>query len=378
MSPTLTYASLNEQHLTSLTERRRRPYAEPWDGGEASNSNSDDDLDSIASALEAAAPTSISHALSPFNPDGLLCDTTLAALFFFRAYVVSPTLRIIDDTTSRNDLGTSPSNTSSSIPLSAAQYSNSALCPSLLAALLSTTIAARARLAYLHQHHGNSSVPRDVFARPRRFLQSLDLFMRAGQRHGQISVLTRSNLAKLGHAWARERALEEHGASGTASKVSRALKNRINAAGREIMPGQAFGQDGVEHVAGAGGDEDGSEAETANIDAFVHLLQHRGVGGATVLKLWGVELKSRSRSGGIGRRARKTSQSKRERLLDEQELQRDRNRTADEAEALTPGGGASDAEVSVAGASLGIGRSVLKGVKDRAGRAGRLLNDSLG
>lgn len=366
-APSVTRSSLTKMH--SLVIPVDAPLAGPWTG---SDSDTEDEADSVASGLEPALATSTLNPLTPSSADGLLCDTTVAALAFFHEHVAPLSLRIDD-----HDRGHAS--------MSIASTSSSVMSPSLLAALLSTSICARGRLASLA---AAPSVPRDVFARPRRFLEALEVVIRSqqwpGAQHFKGAVLTRFGLDRLAHAWAREKAHDE---SRRTSKVSRVLKSKLAGVGQHHRDRDGALSDtggGGGGAAGGGddaghrhGESDETEAMTDSLDVLVASL-HRGIGGATAGALWGVKRKE----GRSGRRLRHGDGVTVHDVKDRDREEEKRKEGLDEAGVTSaPSDGDSTVQSGAGGAAgttLSIGRSVIRGVKNGAGRAGRILNDSLG
>lgn len=96
------------------------------------------------------------------------------------------------------------------------------------------------------------------------------------------------------------------------------------------------------------------------------------MGGVSIGALWGFS----GREGKEGRRERRRESKERARERREQEKEKTDGEEMDERRAGT----ASEGEALGDGGQgvMGIGRAALKGVRERAGRAGRKFGDNLG
>lgn len=236
--------------------------------------------------------------------DGLLCDLTLAGLDAFRYDIAEPLLSLPPD--------------------------DSALPPHLLAALLSTAIAARGRLDALNV----PAVPKDPFERRAKFLRAVRAFQRQHRLDGGAPFLTLGLLRTLKELHAKAETISRLNLPGIAG---RALRTRLDEHAN-VLPGRAAAA-----LLGHG-----EEAETASIDEFFREVE-RGAGGNTVGRLWGVRAGKKHKEG----------KTERER----------------EGEGTDPGAGTSEGE-GLHGLQRGLG--VLSSVRRGAGRAVGKLGDNLG
>ncbi|KAM0790226.1 hypothetical protein ACM66B_005538 [Microbotryomycetes sp. NB124-2] len=334
--------------------------------------------------LNALNTTPAATSSQPYEPvleqgDGLLCDMTLDALAIFKEEFAGPILHVpvIDQST---------------------------MSSALLSALLSLVIGTKAKMLAL----GASGIPRDPFNRREKFLRAVRAFQHSFRISPTSSTLTRSFLLALGTTYSRTRGDSGGGAK---AKVSRALRERIDA-GLSTLGAATSGASGTAGVGSASGnigikdDEGGSVAggatsslagtsgktlsvedvETSNLETFLHEVA-RGGAGRSVARLWGLRESRRDRmegereldgggGGGGGGIVRDSLRLRRKRKDYANGKGAGADQDMTDGDGTEPGGGAttSDGEST----SHGFGRGVLKGVKQRAGRAGRLLGDNLG
>lgn len=277
--------------------------------------------------------------------DGLLCDTTLAALSYFRFEVAEPLVHL-------------------------PKGEESVLNPSLLSALVSTVCGARGKMQAMGE-----DVPRDPLDRRARFLSAVASFAVSlrpcllddgslttdidQQKHhrlpptSHLSTTFLLSLAQLYHSHLHPSStlnpvvnLNTQRRRG-AQKVSRALRTRLG-----------------DEATGIGGEE--GEIETASLEKLITEMG-RGLGGATAQRLWGVEGKE-------GRRERRRESKERAK----ERKERERDKTDGEVEDERRGGGTASEGETLGGGDGGRVLGVLKGVKERAGRAGRKFGDNLG
>ncbi|GAA5971841.1 hypothetical protein JCM21900_002974 [Sporobolomyces salmonicolor] len=310
---------------------------------DALSTNSDLDLDEWAEALGIDAHASVAAPIL-LEGDGLLCDLTVSALSLFRTEFAEP----------------------AGLAGGAMRADEAVLSPSLLSALLSLAIGARGKMLALGANH----VPKDPFERRGKFLMSVWLFQRAHRDCPQSlpPVLTPSFLSYLVHLYTSKHPHKHHSpnhpnAQPSHSRVSRVLRSGLDA-GLTTLASVGHHVDSEDNGASSGGTGvlgrhrlKGEDAETGDLERLIGENFERGVGGRTVRVLWGLregkEGKEKDRRG-------KRREQEREEKLGERE---DDGKTMSEGES--------------AGGGVGV-RGVLRGVKARAGRAGRKFGDGLG
>ncbi|KAK4049851.1 hypothetical protein OIV83_003907 [Microbotryomycetes sp. JL201] len=314
-----------------------------------------------------ALNTSLSEPLELQKPllddgDGLLCDITLGALAVFKEEFAGPILHV-------------------------PAVDQSAMSSAVLSSLLSLVIGTKAKMLAL----GASGVPRDPFSRREKFLRSVRAFQHMYRISPVASVLTRSFLLALGKTYSRSRGEVGGGAK---AKVSRALRGKLDA-GLSTLGAAATSVTSSASTSGALKDDDfanssltattgissktlgasrqngaGDDAtETSNLETFLNEVA-KGGAGRTVARLWGLR---------ESRRDRREDERDTEGIREGLKLRRKRNNESGrdqdtDGEGTEPGATTSEGESTV----HGFGRNVFKGVKQRAGRAGRLLGDNLG
>ncbi|GAA5874499.1 hypothetical protein JCM1840_000797 [Sporobolomyces johnsonii] len=310
---------------------------------DALSTDSDLDLDEWAEALGIYAHSSAAASVL-LEGDGLLCDVTVSALSLFRTEFAEP----------------------AGLAGGAMRADEAVLSPSLLSALISLAIGARGKMLALGANH----VPKDPFERRGKFLMSVWLFQRA-HRDGPQSlppVLTPSFLSYVTHLYTSKHPHKHPNANHpngqpSHSRVSRVLRSGLDA-GLTTLASVGHHVDSDDNGASSGGAGvlgrhrlKGEDAETGDLERLVGESFERGVGGRTVRVLWGLregkEGKEKDRRG-------KRREQEREEKLGERE---DDGKTMSEGES--------------AGGGVGV-RGVLRGVKARAGRAGRKFGDGLG
>ena len=235
--------------------------------------------------------------------DGLLCDLTIAGLDNFKYDIAEPLLSITSD--------------------------DSTLPPQLLAALLSTVIAARAKLASLNV----PAVPKDPFERRAKFSRAVRAFQRQHKLDG-LPFLSLGLLRTLQELYAKAESISRLNLPGIAG---RALRSRLDEHAN-ALPGRAAAA-----LLGHG-----EEAETSSMDALFREVE-RGAGGNTVGRLWGVRAAKKHKDG---------------------KTERDKEGEATDAGAVTSEG------EGLHGLQRGLG--VLSSVRRGAGRAVGRIGDNLG
>lgn len=263
-----------------------------------------------------------------------MCDTTLAALALFRVDIGEPLLHFAPD--------------------------DSVLSPVVLAGLLSLIISTRGKLITLGCNGvrplppfpfpppfpstdtpSHPQVPKDPLARRLKFLYAVQTFQRTHRLSPVTPYLTRPLLSTLSTLWARARHVDS---TRTSKVLGRAIRTKIDALDplRERTPDG----DGVEGM--------GLEALIREFDA--------GVGGATVGRLWGV-------------RSRRNDKGEKGKGKGREVLQRGGGGGAGTDGDGTDGDG-TDFASETESYGFGMGRGVMKGVKEKAGRASKLLGEN--
>ncbi|GAA6037420.1 hypothetical protein JCM8097_008563 [Rhodosporidiobolus ruineniae] len=408
--------------------------------------------------------------------DGLLCDTTVSALALFRVEYAARLLGSQQQATASH-----PTVTSAAV--GALARDEAVLSPGLLAALLSLAIGARGKMLALGGG-GTEGIPKDVFERRGRFLAAVGQFQKSHSSPSTTPpVLSPSFLTWLNATYTAK--FHPSGPSSSLSSPLSTLRGGLTTLAAQIpslhsrhhpgsgasTPGggsEAEGSDAGAHTSHSrtstlrrkshgghhhhphlerllhgGRGSKGEEAETADLERFVHDVlaggvggggKARGLGGRSARAVWGYggggvrEVtedagaaekeqngeRGRRRSGRRERRraekaARKGGEGEEEKeVLGGEGGEDDPDEGRPNSETGARGGTAGDSALgsptlsrvttaatsgtvgtsgtatttATGGGSLrgpvSLGKGVLRGVKDRAGRAKRRMEDGLG
>ncbi|BGP18215.1 hypothetical protein JCM10213v2_006272 [Rhodosporidiobolus nylandii] len=386
-----------------------------------------DSKDALSRLGGAAAPL--------LEGDGLLCDTTVSALALFR---VEYAARLLSSPPT-SSAATAAHPTATSAAVGALARDEAVLSPGLLAALLSLAVGTRGKMLALGGG-GAEGIPKDVFERRGRFLAAVGAFQKSHSAPSSLPpVLTPPFLLWL-HTTYTTKFHPSSSSSlpnplntlrGGLSSLASTLPAIAHRGGGSSPASEGEGSD---HNAGGGGGggrahphldrllhgargSRGEECETAELEAFVSGVlagegggRVRGVGGRSARSVWGY--------GGGGGRDREKEEEREERRRGRRERRAmgrsQGGSTAAEEEPGAPGGSGGGvmpptaagggAETLVAptpataaaavmgdqegtapgGAGAGarnpvrFGKGVLKGVREKAGRARRRVGDGLG
>ncbi|KDE06826.1 hypothetical protein MVLG_02862 [Microbotryum lychnidis-dioicae p1A1 Lamole] len=289
--------------------------------------------------------------------DGLLCDTTLSALVKFQKEFAYPFVGM--------ELKTSGSTWS----LGNERGGESILTSTLLAALLSLSLATRTRMVL----QGAQNVPKDPFERRRKFVRSVAAFK---QEH-------RIEEEPEGNGWITTSFLERlrrEGRKGRGKEGETAGRRKVVGKVLSVVPGVGAGKGGDMHDDGQerGSIKDDShrdhrvltrrlhkprigDLETTELEALVEHMKKGRVGGVLTAHLWDL------------------SRTRKERREEERERKREEVEEGSATDGISgTGGGAGGGTTSGEGEAFGFGRGVLKGVRQRAGRAVGKIGDGLG
>lgn len=208
---------------------------------------------------------------------------------------------------------------------------------------------------------GANAVPKDPFERRAKFLRACQSFQ---QTHSlpYSSYLTLPFLSTLSSLHARTRHPDS---VSTKSKVSRALRHRLDASLSLVvdpsnvnLPNSILNHKSRTSLPGISGGIGGKEdnLESSNLEILVNEHIDRGIGGSTVGRLWGNKKKKPLTGVGTIRRT----------VV---------GRGLENEGEVGSMGPPSDSDSQQ---GHGFGRGVLRGVKERAGRAGRKFGDGIG
>ncbi|SCV73669.1 BQ2448_6099 [Microbotryum intermedium] len=285
--------------------------------------------------------------------DGLLCDTTLQGLIKFRDEFAHPFVGLETDLYD--------SNGPSSMMTREGQV---VLTSPLLAALLSLVLGTRTRMVLQNAQN----VPKDPFERRRKFVRSVLNFKK---EH-------RIEDGELGRGWLTSAFLFElrsdpkkgrrEGEGGRRKVVGKVLS---------VVPGVGGGRGGETHE-GDGEGKSFKEDKAREPRVLTRRLHKPRIGDLETTELENLveEMKNGSVAGAMMAQIWDLSRNRRDRREDERERRKEEleEGSATDGIGATGGGGTTNSE----GELFGFGRGVLKGVRQRAGRAVGKIGDGLG